>query len=333
MPLFTRINPDQTEVKLRGESLSRLNRVIDYIHRHQMEALHLEKMAEISCMSLFHFHRQFKLVMGETPIQFIRRIRLEKAAHKLMLEQYKPITEIAHEYGFSSSQNFSRSFKSQFNVSPTMMRDTFNWYDVIDTIQQIKRGMTIEHINSLLFLEQFVKNRNLTLREILKETPPDDVKIKTLPPCRVAYIRTVGAAYSYEAVKPAIYHIIQWALPRALIHEGTYLRGIAWNNPDLTPADKLIYDVCIEVPKNVKADRWVSVQTLPGGEHAAYRSLAEVRQHENQNEFMRLFYWLFFSEYRAEAPPYLNTYFNMAENHPKGLADIELCIPVKPIKE
>lgn len=328
MPIFTKIDHIDTQLRLNSESLSRLNRVVDYIHSHYSENLDLHQMADIACLSPFHFHRLFNAVLGETPSQFIRRIRLEKTAHKLMLEKHKPITQIAEECGFSSSQNFSRSFKTQFHVNPSLMRKTFNWYTIISTIRQAKNGMTVKDHNVLVFLKQFVRNRNVTFQEMLEEGPPNGIEIESMPSCRVAYVRTVGAAYSYEAVKPAFQQLLEWAVPKGVLVENNFLRGIAWNNPELTPPDKLIYDVCIKVPDDVKSDRWVSVQTLPGGQFAVFRSLAEVRQHVDQNEFMRLLHWLVFSEYRPDGPPYYNIYLNRAEDHPKGLADIKLCIPV-----
>lgn len=331
MHLFNRTKPDETELKFSGVNQTWLNRVIDHIHNHFNEDIKLEKMAGISRLSPYHFHRRFRAIMGETPSCFVRRVRLEKSAHILMLEKYKPITSIALECGFSSSQNFSRSFKSQFKESPSVMRESFNWYSVVSTIQQIKNGTLTSKTKDVIFLEQFIRDRKLTLKEMLKEPPPAEVEIKILPPRRVAYIRTIGASYSYKAVKPAFEQLEQWALARNLLTRSTHRLGVTWNSTELTPADKLIHDVCIEIPKNVKPDKWVSVQTLPGGAFAIYHSTAQVQQYVNQYEFMRLFYWLLVSEYRPEGPPYSNVFLKKAKDHPRRQASVDICIPVKPL--
>lgn len=331
MALFTSLASGQTVRKINRDSLMKLNRVVDHIHHNFTKKICLEKMAEISCLSPYHFHRQFAEAMGETPSGFIRRVRLERAAHKLMLERYKPITRIALECGFSSSQNFARDFKAQFNVTPSQLRKSFNWYAAITAIQQIKNGTLKDGSKELAMLENFFGNRNIDPADILKGAPPSKVEIKTLPPTRVAYIRTVGAAYSHEAVKPAFEQLLQWAWLRNLVTVKTRFRGVAWNNTDMTPANKLMYDVCIEISNGVKSDPWVSVQTLPGGEFAVYHSIAPVHKHVDQSEFIRLCHWMLFSDYRPEGPPYHNIYQNRPESHPRGLAMVDLCIPVKPL--
>lgn len=329
MALFTNLKIGKTVQKINPESLPKLNRVLDHIHRNATKKISLEEMAEISCLSPFHFHRQFAMTMGETPSGFIRRIRLEGAAHKLMLERYKPITRIALESGFSSSQNFSRDFKTHFNISPSQLRKTFNWHTALSAIQQIKSGKLKRGSKEAVMLEKFVGNRNLDLEDFIKEAPLAEVDIQTLPPTRVAYIRTVGAAYSYEAIQPAAEQLTKWAWSKNLISIETRYWGVAWNNTDLTQTDNLVYDVCMPIPKNIKADQWVSVQVLPGGEFAVYHSTAEIHKHADQSEILRLIYWMLFSEFRPGAPPYYNIYQNIPALHPQGLAIVDICAPVK----
>ena len=109
-----------------NEYLFRLNRAIDYIQKHYDENLNLTKLAAIACFSKFHFHRLFRTFVGETLNDFVRRFRLEKAVHKLILEKHKSITDIALDCGFSSSQNFAKAFKSYFGVNSTFIREKFS---------------------------------------------------------------------------------------------------------------------------------------------------------------------------------------------------------------
>ena len=57
-----------------------VRRVIEHVVTHLGEALALETLAEQACLSPFHFHRVFRGMVGETPLELVRRLRLERAA-------------------------------------------------------------------------------------------------------------------------------------------------------------------------------------------------------------------------------------------------------------
>jgi AraC family transcriptional regulator len=71
--------------------------------------------------SEFHFHRSFKNSLGETPKQHVERLRLEKAAMQLAVNDL-PVTELAFSLGFRNLETFSRRFKAAFGHSPTAYR-------------------------------------------------------------------------------------------------------------------------------------------------------------------------------------------------------------------
>lgn len=64
--------------KSKIEYRSRINRVMDYIDIHLDQPLELKSIAEIANFSPFHFHRIFTFLIGETPIDYIQRLRIEK---------------------------------------------------------------------------------------------------------------------------------------------------------------------------------------------------------------------------------------------------------------
>lgn len=108
---------------LREEYIARINRVIDYIETNIDQDLSLEDLASVAHFSPFHFHRVFGAMMGETLNHFIQRIRIEKAAVKLINQPKKSITEIALDCGFSGSATFARVFKATFGMSASQWRD------------------------------------------------------------------------------------------------------------------------------------------------------------------------------------------------------------------
>src|SRR5215471_6331337 len=107
----------------RREYERRVYRVMDYIEGHLAEELTLEQLAAVAAFSPFHFHRVFAAITGETLSDFIRRIRLERAASALAMLHETSVLEIALRCGFSSAATFARAFKGYFGMSATEWRD------------------------------------------------------------------------------------------------------------------------------------------------------------------------------------------------------------------
>ena len=63
-------------------------------------------------------YRKVLALTGNTPIEFIRSIRLKRAA-RLLEKSGMSVTEIAYEVGFNSPKNFTKFFKEEFNVLPS----------------------------------------------------------------------------------------------------------------------------------------------------------------------------------------------------------------------
>jgi AraC family transcriptional regulator len=98
-------------------SQQRLRRVVDYIDAHIEEDLTLDQMANIACISRFHFIRAFKSQMGVTPCQYVSRMRIERAKILLRLSG-RSIAEIARTLQFSSQSTFTRAFRSVTGYTP-----------------------------------------------------------------------------------------------------------------------------------------------------------------------------------------------------------------------
>ena len=100
---------------------ARLIRVLEYIHDHLDGDLSLDALAEVACMSRFHWHRVFRAMQGETLAVATRRIRLNRAACWLVQSDME-LSEIARRTGYSSSASFTRAFTDAFGRSPTAFR-------------------------------------------------------------------------------------------------------------------------------------------------------------------------------------------------------------------
>jgi signal transduction histidine kinase/ligand-binding sensor domain-containing protein/AraC-like DNA-binding protein len=96
-----------------------LTKALDIINKHLSdESFSVDVFANEIAMSRSQLGRKLVALVGESPGDLIRRIRLTKAA-KLIEENFGNISEIAAEVGFNNPSNFARSFKTQFGVSPS----------------------------------------------------------------------------------------------------------------------------------------------------------------------------------------------------------------------
>jgi len=87
----------------------RINRVVNHIRHNLASELSLELMADTAHLSKYHFSRVFADYLGETPNQYVARIRLEKAAKHFIRAENSNITQVALNCGFSGSDTFSRT--------------------------------------------------------------------------------------------------------------------------------------------------------------------------------------------------------------------------------
>src|SRR5689334_22223800 len=83
--------------------------------------LSLEALARRAGWSPFHLHRTFSRLAGETPKQHTQRLRLTRAAARLVTGK-ETVLEIAIDSGFASHEVFTRAFRRQFGRSPAQYR-------------------------------------------------------------------------------------------------------------------------------------------------------------------------------------------------------------------
>lgn len=100
-----------------------LDAVTEYIYTHLDEELDLGRLADVACMSPFHWHRVYRGLRGETAAETVRRLRLHRAAGYLVETDW-PVRVVADKSGFSNLQSFTRIFKSYYGVPPASYRST-----------------------------------------------------------------------------------------------------------------------------------------------------------------------------------------------------------------
>ena len=99
----------------------RLCRARDRLASGIQEQITLELAAREACLSPFHFQRTFARVFGETPREFVTRLRMD-AAQRLLAAGEMPVTEVCLEVGYSSLGTFSSRFAARTGLAPSEYR-------------------------------------------------------------------------------------------------------------------------------------------------------------------------------------------------------------------
>jgi AraC-like DNA-binding protein len=93
----------------------------DFLTERYSGSFNLTEAAKYSCMSQYHFSRVFTKTFGESPYEYIVRLRIEKAKNMLITENFS-VSEICEEIGYSSIGSFSFLFRKKVGMSPTQYR-------------------------------------------------------------------------------------------------------------------------------------------------------------------------------------------------------------------
>lgn len=95
-----------------------LQKVLRYMREHYRETVSLEELAAVIHVEKTYFIKSFKKHIGTTPMLFLQRLKIEKAA-TLILNSDMSITGISDFLGFKSIHHFSNAFKKHTGFSPT----------------------------------------------------------------------------------------------------------------------------------------------------------------------------------------------------------------------
>jgi AraC-like DNA-binding protein len=105
-------------------SLLRIATVIEFLENNFNENINLENLAVMSNMSVRNFQRIFKKATGQSPIDYLIHIRIQKS--KILLsESNLQVADIALQAGFNEYNYFSRKFKKSIGISPLKYRIKF----------------------------------------------------------------------------------------------------------------------------------------------------------------------------------------------------------------
>ena len=225
---------------------NRINQAIAFLNDHLDEEIRINKLAEVSHFSAFHFQRIYKALQGETPYETLLRLRLEKAVFLLKHRSHLKISEVALESGFPSIENFSRQFKSRYQLSPSSFRKN----------KELQNSRIYQETHPNDFYTCIEESR----KEDVKTFP---VEIETLETIPIAFIRAIFGMDGSTLVK-RYQELIDWAQQNQIPYQGPLRRfGMSVDNPDVTPVDKYRYDFAIRVEGNPEVDGLIEIGEIP----------------------------------------------------------------------
>jgi len=222
-------------------------KVLVHIQQHLDEPLPLEKLAGMACFSPYHFHRIFTGMVGESVKEYVRRLRLERAAGQLRLSSASVI-DIALGAGYDSHEAFTRSFKAAFGRAPSQFR----------VARRVEMARTRSGVH---YRAEPAAMRFRTLRR----GGNMKVEIKQMKPMRVAFMRHVGP---YGEVGKTWEQFLTVMGKDGYLGGNAMMLGICHDDPEVTPPAKIRYDACLTVGEDFEPSGDIGVQTVAGGEYA-----------------------------------------------------------------
>jgi AraC family transcriptional regulator len=281
------------DLSQRARYEARLNRVLDHIYDHLDEPLDIDRLAEIACLSPYHWHRIYQAMYGETVAATVRRLRLHRAAGYLA-NGSMPIAQIAERSGYSSLQSFSRTFRAMFGMPPAQYR------------------------------KQGTHHRFRPVRSGDDEMVMREVVIRDVPAMEVVTVDHVG---SYMQIGKAFDALMGWLAARDLLCPEMRMVGIYYDDPGVVAEAALRSKAGVVLPREVEVAAPVSLTPLRGGRYAV---LQHKGPYADMAAAYQWLYgeWLVQSGHEAADAPAFEEYLNNPKDTVPSDLVTEICLPL-----
>lgn len=206
-----------------------VQRILDYVMTHPCGPLRIPDLAHTAGLSRWHIARVFRAQTGESPSEFLRRIRLERAAHRLLNTDIA-IGAIGFEAGYQDSPSFTRAFQKAFSTLPSTLRakKSLDWQLPAQSGFHWRPGNAEAAYSPV---------------ELVQDGP--EVEIIGVEAFYVGRRRVLG---SYAHVKRHWKELYETVLRGRNLPSGTRYITIYHDSMDRTPLEKLRADLCVVRP-------------------------------------------------------------------------------------
>lgn len=235
-------------------------RAVARVARSLDEALDLEALAREAALSPFHFHRVFRGLVGETPLELHRRLRLERAAERLC-RTAAGVTEIAFGAGYQTHEAFTRAFRQCYGTSPSAFRQR------AAEMRSACHGGPPTELAARCRVH--VREGRVDLLALTFVTPGEtvmDVVIETHPARRLATVRHTGP---YNEIARAFHRLGELAQAGGLYaHAEPAMLALYHDDPESTPPEALRSDAALIVREQAPLPEGITEARLPAGRYA-----------------------------------------------------------------
>ena len=213
------------------EKINAAQRMQDYIHQHLDESITLEDICKASMYSKWHSFRIFKDMFKKTPFEYVRALRLTRAAYCIKADSDSNILDIAFDVGFTSHEGFTKAFQRYYGVNPGKYRDHLPMqYMYFEPASIIRYHLLL---NSKEYIEMAENQRTVTVTIIEK------------PNCKLILKRGIKSTgyFEYDAemgcdkfeiletIPNALEKVVYIDLPPCMITPGTSKAAAALEVP------------------------------------------------------------------------------------------------------
>lgn len=332
-----------TQVANKSSSLDlyrqRLQPVLQFVQTHLIEGLSLTEAASISHFSKFHFQRIFSVVMGESLVAYINRMRLEKAANLILYCPEQAITEIALACGFSGSTAFARAFKKHFGVSAVSIRkyrkrgggsgeSSIKWQPTA-ALDSHRLRCFYEKVEAQQPVQLPFQDRadiNPTIQPI---------RMQTIAEQHYCTLRS-EQGYVLADIFNAWNRLFDWASLHGVAIKQTHVIALCHDNPIFTHSSNCRYDASINITAELVATiKYPFRHTrIPAGEYAVFAYCGTA--HDASDFHLSIYHdWLPQSQYEPDDVPSFERYrqpmfdLNIETVNNQDLIRMEVWVKVK----
>jgi AraC family transcriptional regulator len=284
-------------------------RVLVFIQQNLDNHLSLDELSKVAHFSTYHFHRIFRGMVGESLQEYIRRLRLERAAMRLK-HSNDSVLDIALEAGYETNESFTRAFKALCGYSPSSFRSG--------------KGVLFKAGRKHMLYDETCLIKSIKLPKGGKSM---NVKIEKLEPMRVAFVRHIGP---YNEVSTAWDKLCAWLGKEGLLGPEAKFIGLCYDDPDVTAPEKVRYDACVTVDESFEPINDIGVQTIPGGEFAVVTHIGPYNK--LGRTYAKLFgRWLPQSGRELRSQPCLEFYLNDPQSTEPAELLTDIYVPLEPL--
>jgi AraC family transcriptional regulator len=263
---------------------ARLDRVVDHIYAHLDADIRPEGLAEIACLSPYHWHRIYVAMRGETVSGTIRRLRLLRAADRLANSDLS-IGTIAERAGYSGADSFGRAFREAYGKTPADYRAT-------GSHAAFKAATEAE------------------------DQAGFPVVIETIPATRCASVAHAGA---YMEIDRAMGRLFAALAAQEMMAPDQAMRAVFFDDPDLVPVEALRSRACSPVGEGLPLAPPLEETVLREGLYARLRHRGPYAAMKGAYRWL-LGVWLPQSGHEPDDDPIFEAYLN----YPQHVAPAEL---------